>query len=331
MSTPKVIRWGILGPGKIARKFAEDLRGLPGASIHAVASMSRERADAFAADFGVPNVFYSYEDLARCPGLDIVYVATPHVFHFANTMLCLEHGVAVLCEKPFAMNLQEATEMCAKAREKGVFLMEALWSCFVPGVQRALEIARSGALGPVKMVRADLGFFNPYQPDSRLFDPALGGGALLDIGIYPLWLALTVFGKPTPEQITASASFSPSGSDETCAFSIHYPGGQVAIGHATVAATTPLEAHIFGEKGMLRLHPRWHHTQALTLSMHEGKSLHNTEIAMPHTGWGYTFEAIHVMECLRAGLLESPLWPLQSTLDLAETLDTILLKFEKSI
>jgi predicted dehydrogenase len=317
------MRWGIIGLGKIARKFAEDLRSLPGAELHAVASISSERAASFAREFDVPNVFHRYEDLACCSGLDVVYIATPHPMHFPNTMLCLEQGIAVLCEKPFSMNFREAQAMASKAAEKKVFLMEALWSTFVPAVSKAIEMARSGQIGELKMLRADLGFHNEYRANSRLFDLGLGGGSLLDLGIYPVWLALKVFGKPSDAQISTAASFSPSGSDETCVFTFNYGNGRVFIGHSTVAVTTGLEAQIFGEKGNIRLHPRWHHTQKLTLTLQDGQNSTQEDINLPYQGHGYAFEAAHVMECIGSGYLESPLHPLRDSLDLVETLDTI--------
>jgi predicted dehydrogenase/GNAT superfamily N-acetyltransferase len=319
----RIIRWGIIGPGKIARKFADDLSLVPHAKLHAVASTSLERARAFADAYGAPHVFGRYEDIVDCPDLDIVYVATPHHLHYVNTLLCLEKGIAVLCEKPFAMNRFEAEHMIQTARAKRVFLMEAMWSNFVPGVQKALELAASGAIGDIRMIQADLGFKNDFDATSRLFDKALGGGSLLDIGIYPVWLALAIFGKPASSHIRATATFSPSGSDETCVFSFDYGQNRLAIGQSTVAATTSLEARIFGEKGIIHLHPRWHHTQQLTLSRYEGREMHHENLYFPYEGWGYAFEAAHVTECLLQGRTESPRVPHQATLDLMETLDHI--------
>ncbi|MBL7783498.1 MAG: Gfo/Idh/MocA family oxidoreductase [Saprospiraceae bacterium] len=317
------IRWGIIGPGKIARKFADDLRLVPGAQVHAVASTSLERAQAFASEYGAPHAFGRYEDIVHCPGLDIVYVATPHVLHTENALLCLENGIPVLCEKPFAMNSAEARRMVAAARRNRVFLMEALWSRFIPAVDKAMQLMEEGAIGTVHTVKSDFGFMLPFDQHSRIYDKALGGGSLLDIGIYPALLSLFVFGKPDAEDVLAAATFTRTEVDESCAFTFRYPNNKLAIGHSTVAATTPVEAWLYGTEGTIYLHPRWHHSQKLTVSKYEGRQEIKHDIDLPYEGWGYSFEAAHVMQCLREQRLESDLIPLDFTLDLVETLDVI--------
>ena len=172
----RTIRWGIIGPGKIARKFADDLRLVPHAQLHAVASSSLVRAQAFALPYDAPHAFGRYEDIVRCPDLDIVYVATPHVFHYEHTMLCLENGLSVLCEKPFAMHGAQARQMVETARRKGLFLMEALWTRFIPAVDYALALIEQGEIGAVHTVKADFGYFMPFDADSRVYNKALGGG-----------------------------------------------------------------------------------------------------------------------------------------------------------
>lgn len=319
----KQYNWGIIGPGRIARKFADDLKRLPNARLHAVASTSAERAAAFAAEYDAPHFFGRYEDIVRCPGLDVVYVATPHVLHTENTLLCLEHGIPVLCEKPFAMNSADARRMVASAHRNRVFLMEAVWTRFIPAVNHALELAGNGEIGTVHTVKSDFGFRLPFDPAHRIFNKALGGGSLLDIGIYPAFLSLLLFGKPAPEDVQATATFTSTGVDESCVFTFRYPGNSLALGHSTVAATTPVEAWLFGTEGTIHLHSRWHHTDRLTVSRYEGKGEVKRDLHIPYEGWGYSFEAAHVMECLEKQMLESDLLPLDFTLDLAETLDTI--------
>lgn len=319
----RVFRWGIIGLGKIARKFAEDLQRLPNARLHAVASTSADRAAAFAHEFGAVHAFGTYEELARCPGLDIVYIATPHVLHYENTLLCLEHNLPVLCEKPFAMNRQQAAHMIQTARRHRVFLMEALWTRFIPGVDYALALAEQSEVGRIHTVKADFGFHMPFDPHSRVFNKALGGGSLLDIGIYPAILALFVLGKPLPEDVQAAATFTATDVDESCAFHFRYPDNRLALGHSTIAANTPVEAWLHGTEGSIYLHPRWHHTQKIRVSHYEGRTEHRYEKDFPYEGWGYHFEAAHVMECLEAGWLESDKIPLDFTLELAETLDTL--------
>ncbi|MBL7807876.1 MAG: Gfo/Idh/MocA family oxidoreductase [Saprospiraceae bacterium] len=317
------MNWGIIGLGKIARQFADDLRLLPNARLQAVASTSMERAQAFAAEFGAAHAYGSYEEMLACPDLDVVYVATPHPFHCENTLMCLEAGIPVLCEKPFAMNQEEALRMVAAARRNRVFLMEALWTRFIPGNIRALELVEQGSIGALHTIRVDLGFRMPLDLNSRVFNKSLGAGALLDLGIYPALLVQTLFGKPDPENICAVAAFTQTDVDESCAFNMQYPNGKLALCHATIAANTSNTAHLYGTEGTLMLHPRWHHTQKLTLSRYDGRAESFEDIEVPYTGRGYHYEAAHVMQCLENGLLESDVVPLSFTLDLVETLDAI--------
>jgi len=319
----KIFNWGIIGLGKIARKFAEDMQHLPNAQIHAVASTSLERATAFAGEFGAQHAYGRYDDIVHCPGIDAVYIATPHILHTENALLCLEHGIPVLCEKPFAMNLSEAKRMVSTARRNRAFLMEGLWTRFIPAVDYALALADQGAIGKIHTVKADFGYHMPFDPNSRVYNKALGGGSLLDIGIYPALLALFVLGKPLPEDILAGASFTRTDVDESCAFTFRYPDNQLALGHSTVAANTPVEAWLYGTEGAIYLHPRWHHTQKVTVSQYEGREEIRREAEFPYEGWGYHFEAAHVMECISNGLLESDRVPLDFTLDLVETMDTV--------
>lgn len=319
----KIHNWGIIGLGKIARKFADDLRLLPNARLHAVASTSLERAQAFAAEYDAPHALGRYDDLVHCPDLDIVYVATPHVLHCENTLLCLENNIPVVCEKPFAMNIGEARRMVAAARQNRVFLMEALWTRFIPAVNHAFELVEKGEIGEAHTVKADFGYCMPFDPNSRVFNKALGGGSLLDIGIYPALLALFMFGKPAVEDILAAATFTQTNVDESCAFTFQYPGKRLALGHSTIAANTPVEAWIHGREGTIHLHPRWHHTDRLTVSKYEGRTEVKRDLHIPYEGWGYAFEAAHVMQCLENEMLESDKVPLDFTLNLVETLDAI--------
>lgn len=318
--------WGIIGLGKIARHFAEDLRLLPNARLHAIASTNLDRALDFAAHFGAHHAFGTYQDMLSCDGLDVVYVATPHTFHCENTCMFLENGLPVLCEKPFAMNFDEARRMVASARRNRVFLMEALWTRFIPAIEQALRWVEQGEIGVLHTIKADLGFKMPFDPNSRLFDKRLGAGSLLDLGIYPALLALTFFGKPAFDDICAAATFGPTDVDESCAFTFQYPNGKLAIGHSTVAANTELGAYLYGTEGTIYLHPRWHHTQKLTLSRYDGRQEQFREVEYPYEGRGYHHEAAHVGWCLENGLLESDVVPLDFTLDLVETLDAIRTK-----
>lgn len=319
----RIFNWGIIGMGKIARKFADDLRRLPNARLQAVASASPERARAFAQDYGVPHAYGSYEEILGCPGLDVVYVATPHMLHFSNTMMCLTEKIPVLCEKPFAMNGHEAHRMVDLARRNQTFLMEALWTRFIPSMEYATALIAQGEIGEVHTIKADFGFKTPHDPDSRVFNKTLGGGSLLDIGIYPAMLALSIFGKPAEQDVLAAATFTDTAVDESCMFTFRYPGKRLAFGHSTVAADTPVEAAIYGTEGAIYLHPRWHHSKKITVTEYADGAETKREVDFPFEGWGYAFEAAHVMKCLSEGRTESDRVPLQFTLDLADTLDVI--------
>jgi predicted dehydrogenase len=314
----KKYRWGFLGLGKIAHKFASDLSLSNQAERFACGSRSASRSAAFAAVHSLKKSFDSYESLAQCPDLDIVYIGTPHSSHCELTLLCLEHGKAVLCEKPIGLNRAEALRMTEAAKHNGVFLMEALWTRFLPPTLHLLDILNQGVIGKIHALQADFGFPAVFEPQSRLFDPALGGGALLDIGIYPAFLAYLILGKP--QHIAAASSYGKSGVDEDTGMIFTYANGAIAHLHANVRYFTPTEATIYGAEGQIKLANRWHHTRELILTNNkqEEKILH---FDYPCTG--YQFEAEEVMRCLDNGLTESPLWPLQSSLDLMEILDDV--------
>lgn len=311
-------RWGILGPGRIAHKFAQDLLTVPDAQLYAVASSDQQRADEFAETYSIPHAFGSYEQLLTLPDLDIVYVATPHVKHHENVLMLLNGGVAVLGEKPFAMNSEQVQEMVETARARKVFLMEALWSRFMPGVVKALELSQSGAIGKIVSVKADFGFKAPFVPDNRLFNKELGGGSLLDIGIYPLFLSYLILGKPTT--IKASAIFGTTGVDEQCGMVLTYADNQLALLDSTLLADTDCIGLIQGETGQIRIHSRFHENKGVTL-VRAGQP--DETFDFDRETHGYDYEAQHVMQCLAESKTESPLWSLDDSLNLMELLDKI--------
>lgn len=312
------INWGIIGLGKIAHKFAHDLKYVPNAQLHAVASTDSQRSKEFARQYNVPYNFNSYEALLNCPHLDVVYIATPHPFHYTNTLMCLRRRIPVLCEKPFGMNSQEVKTMIETAKANQTFLMEAMWTRFIPSFQKTIELVKSGVIGKPLSMKADFGFHAPFDPNSRIFNKDLGGGSLLDIGIYPIMAALSIFGKP--KKINAMASMSTTEVDETCVVDFQYENGAIAMCHSTVKAHTNIEAYIYGEKGFIYLHPRFHHSKALTVSLYEGKE---ETLSIPFEGHGYQFEATEVTNCLKNNLLESRIMPHQFSTDLIETLDAV--------
>ncbi|MBN1812543.1 MAG: Gfo/Idh/MocA family oxidoreductase [Anaerolineae bacterium] len=314
----KKIRWGILSTGWIAKKFAQGLSVLPDAEIVAVGSRAQETADAFGDEFGVPHRHASYEALAEDSDADVIYIGTPHPFHKDNAILCLEAGKAVLLEKPFTINAAEAEEVITLAREKGLFLMEAMWARTIPIIVKLREMLAEGAIGEVRMLTADLGFRSEFDPKSRLFDPELGGGALLDVGIYPISFASMVLG--TPSRIASLAHMGRTGVDEQAGIVFGYDGGRLAILHTALQTNTAIEATVMGTKGKIRVHSPWFYGAALTLSI-EGRD--DEAISLPYEGNGYNFEAAEVMRCLREGKLESTVMPLDETLALMQTLDAI--------
>ncbi len=314
-----MIRWGILGTGSIAHNFARGLAVLPDAQLQAVGSRARETADAFGAEFSVPNRHPSYDDHAADSEVDVIYVATPHTSHCENTIRCLEAGKHVLCEKPFALNTGQAERMIATARERKLFLMEAMWTRFVPAVVRTREWLDSGAIGPVRAIFADMGFKAAFDPGSRLFNPQLGGGALLDLGVYTVSLSSMVLGAH-PAEATAVAQLCSTGVDESCSVVLSYESGALATTHCTVSARTPAEAQVIGEDGWIRIHAPFYAATAATLRLSNGVE---EEVQLPLSGNGYNYQAAAVMECLRAGELESSVMPLDESLAIMQLLDRL--------
>ncbi|MGM9506910.1 Gfo/Idh/MocA family protein [Larkinella sp. GY13] len=313
-----VIRWGVLGLGRIAHKFVQDLQTVPDVELLAVASTSQERADEFAAQYGAKHAYGSYEDLLTCEGLDVVYIATTHNHHFENTLLCLNAGIAVLCEKPFAMNAGQVRQMVETARSKQVFLMEALWSRFMPSVQKARELTENQAIGRVKGLRADFGFIAPVDPEKRMYNKALGGGSLMDIGIYPLFLSYVFLG--TPQTIKATAVFGSTGVDEQCGMVLTYAENQLAVLNSTVVSKTETDAVLYGETGNLYLPGRFHEGDSV---VHQPTNGEPQTFTFARTTWGYDYEAEHVSDCLRLKKTESPLWSLDDSLNLIGLLDAV--------
>ena len=312
------IRWGIIATGAIARDFAEGLASAPGAELVAVGSRTQEAAEQFGDAYGVPRRYSSYEALAQDPEVDVAYVATPHAFHRDNTLLCLNAGKAVLCEKAFAINAGQAEEMVALARRKGLFLMEAMWNRFNPVVLEMLRILEDGAIGEPRMLVADFGLGAPFDPTSRLFDIALGGGALLDLGVYPLALASLVFGPPG--RISTRAHLGTTGVDERAGIVLGYDDGGMAVLHTSLREKTPSEAALFGTGGTLQLHGPIFRPSAVTLSR-PGRD--DERIQPPVEGNVYNYEAVEVMRCLREGETESPAMTLDETLSIMRTMDAI--------
>jgi predicted dehydrogenase len=315
----KTYNWAILGCGKIARKFSNDLKTLPNARLYAASSRSIENAQSFASELGFEKAYGSYEEMVQDPNVDVVYIATPHSHHFEHSMLCLNHKKAVLCEKAFAINSKEVSQMIEASRKNNTFLMEAIWTMFQPSFQKAMEIVRSGELGALKMVHSDFAFNADYNPEKRLYNVELGGGSLLDIGIYPIFMTLMTLGKPS--EIKTLASFCPTGAEESIMMSFAYPGGKIASLVSSFACHSSTQTEFSFENGFVRLNRRFYTPTTLTYwkSFEEEKILTFEK----GVGFGYELEAAHVMECLDAGKIESDLMPLSLSADLMEILDRV--------
>jgi predicted dehydrogenase len=311
-------RWGILGTGSIAIKFATGLTAVPEAELLAIGSRAQTTADALADQFNAPRRYASYEELAGDPDVDAIYVATPHSLHRENSILCLRAGKAVLCEKPFTINAAQAEDVISVARTEGRFLMEAMWTRFLPAIKRVREVVAQGAIGEVKIISADFGFRTPIDPQHRLFNPAMGGGALLDVGVYNLSLASMIFGPPS--RIESIAHLGETGVDEQAAMVLGYDAGQLAVLHTAVRTNTPQEAILMGTQGWIRLHTPWWRPDAFTIAV-AGEA--EETVHVPFEGNGYGYEAAEVMHCVRTGQLESVEMPLDETLRIMQTMDQI--------
>jgi predicted dehydrogenase len=312
-----VIRWGIIGPGIIATGFAEAMQWVEGGTITAVASRSAERAETFGDRFDIPVRYGDYESLAADPDVDVVYVATPHSRHEADTVELLRAGKHVLCEKPFALNALQAARMAEEARTRGVFLMEAIWSRFLPAYRSLVEVIGEGRIGEPLLVEADFGFRRPVDPAHRHFAAELGGGALLDLGIYPIQLCTLVLGPV--ERVVADGVVGETGVDEVVTALLHHPGNRLGVVKAALRVGMTCTARIAGTDGSIDLPAMMHCPNSLTVSSPAGVE----HIDAGYEGNGLRFEIDEVHRCLREWRTESRVVPLHESIALATTLDTI--------
>jgi predicted dehydrogenase len=313
------IRWGILATGGIARAFARDLALLPDSEVVAVGSRSQESANAFGDEFGVPHRHASYQALVSDPDVDAVYVATPHPGHYDATMLAINAGRAVLVEKPFAMDAAQARGMIDAARAGGTFLMEAMWTRFLPHIARMREILAAGTLGEVVYLTAEHGQWFAEDPRFRLFAPDLGGGALLDLGIYPVSFASLVLGPPA--RITAVSDQAFTGVDATTSMIFQYDSGAHAVLTTTLRAASGNPAAIHGTAARMEIDGWFYTPTTFRVIARDGTELERYD--EPYTGRGLRGQAAEVGRCLRAGLLESPLLPLDETYAIMQAMDEV--------
>ncbi len=312
------LNFGIIGTGAIAKAHAEGLRYVPDACLHSVVSRHMAQAEAFSKRFAVKRLYDSLDAFLEDVDLDVVLVATPHPMHFPNTLMSLQAGKHVVCEKPMGLNRRQVAEMIDTARQANKFLMEAMWMWFNPATARAKALIDAGEIGEPRLLLADFGFAAPQTAHSRLFDPALGGGALLDIGIYPLALALYLFG--VPQTVNGTAFIGATGVDEQISMVLRYADGKQASLCATLQADTPCEAVICGTHGHLRMLRNFWHTRQLRLLC--PKRLQYT-LRIPTRGNMYNYELNHVVQMINAGKVESDVMTWQSSLDLAQMMDTL--------
>jgi predicted dehydrogenase len=311
----KHFNWAVLGPGVIAHKVISSFPGAPGAALYAVGSRDLPRAQAFAKEFGAPVAYGSYEELVSDPDVDAVYVATPHTFHCEHAILCLEHGKPVLCEKPISINAHYTRLMADAARANGVFLMEAMWTRFLPAMAKVRELLAAGAIGEPRMLSADCSFSMPPNPASRLYDLKLGGGGLLDVGVYTVSLASMIFGR-APSQAVSLAHIGATGVDEHAAFVLQYPGGQLAALTCGVHASGYGGAEIMGTDGYIELKS---FNGARKILIRHGDA--SEEIPFSYAVSGYEYQIIEAMDCISKGLKESPLMTLDESIAIMETMD----------
>ena len=313
------LRWGLIGTGGIAESFAADLMFTGSGLPVAVGSRRLESANQFADRFDIPNRHASYEALAEDPDVDAVYVATPHPLHHANALLALRAGKPALVEKPFTMNATEAEDLVATARGTGLFLMEAMWTRFLPHIAEIRRLLAEGALGDIVTVTADHGQWFAKDPDFRLFAPELGGGALLDLGVYPVSFASMVLGKP--DRIVALVDPAFTGVDGQTSMLFGYAGGAQAVLTCTSSAKSPTRAAIVGTEARIEIEGVFYAPSAFDFISRTGERTH---FEAPHEGRGLWHQAEEVARCLREGLLESPLMPLDESVEIMRTIDAVL-------
>ncbi|WP_078606823.1 Gfo/Idh/MocA family protein [Streptomyces flavidovirens] len=318
----KTVRWGVLATGGIASSFTADLlamRETDGAEVVAVASRTTATAKAFADRFGIPRAYGSWAELATDEDVDVVYVAGPHSAHRVAAGMCLEAGRAVLCEKAFTLNSREAEELVAVARRHDRFLMEGMWMYCNPVVRRLVELVQGGAVGEVRTIHADFGLAGPFAPEHRLRDLALGGGALLDLGVYPVSFAHLLLGEP--DRVQADALLSPEGVDLNTGMLLGWDSGATALLSCSITADTPITAAVTGTKGRIELGRGFFCPDRFVLHREGAEPEEFT--AGVDGRHSLQYEAAEVMRCLRAGEKESPLVPLAGSLAVMRTLDAV--------
>jgi predicted dehydrogenase len=313
--------WGIIGPGSIAEEFAEDLALVKSAHhrVGAILHHDLGKAADFAKKVQATQYFDNLDVFVKEANIDAVYIATPHPLHFEETLTCLQHKIPVLCEKPLAMNGRQVKAMVKAAEDNHTFLLEGMWIRFLPSINQVLELIEDGAIGNIVSVKADMSYKAPYDPESRYFDPKLGGGSLLDLGIYPVFLTHLLLGKPT--RIQATARLSDKGIDEACAAIFQYGQGKYAMIESSLVTQTELTATVYGDKGRLQITTPWNEKPPEIITEVYGEDIQHHPCDWE--GRGFQYEAAEVYHCVKAGKLYSELLCHRFSIDLMETMDAI--------
>jgi len=316
------INWGIIAPGKIAQQFAQALQAVDRANLYCVASRDHTRAKEFADRFGFETVEQSYQTLIDNPEVDVIYIASPHSLHAEQSTACLQAGKPVLCEKPMTVNAREAEQVFEAARQNNTFYMEAVWTRFMPFNKKIREWIDASKIGDVQLVQANFGFAFSFDPKHRLFNPELAGGALLDLGIYPITIAQMAI-QDTPIQVAASAHLGSTGVDESTGITLRYQGGQIANLNASVRATTSNDAWIFGTHGSIHI-PQFWCAQSATLAISKNREIIETEhFKQAHRVNGYEDEIEEVHKCLDQSQIESSMLPWSESLSVMKIMDEV--------
>jgi predicted dehydrogenase len=315
----KNYRWGILGAGKIADKFCTALDYVDGADVYAVASRDIENAKAYAAKYHAAKYYGNYKDLMEDEAVDIIYIATPHVFHFEQAMACLQHKKNVVCEKPMTLTCHQTSALVNAAKENAVFLMEAMWTSCMPFLEKIQSLIKQDVIGIPQYVAADFGFFTPFNEESRLFNKLLGGGSLMDVGIYPIFLATIILGEPS--QLKTIAKITSTGVDEYCNTVLQYANGATAHLVSSIGFNTAIEAEISGAKGRIVIQNPWFKATDFRMELNDGTI---EKFSMPHQSNGFEHEIREVMHCLDNGLLQSTKMPHQLSLSISKIMEEIL-------
>ena len=314
-------RWGVIGAGRIADKFCTALNFVEGSELYAVASRDQQRAQHYANKFNATKWYDDYDELIKDDNIDIVYIATPNHLHHDLAMRAMQHNKAELCEKPLSINYRHSKEMIEQAKKSNVFLMEGMWTSCMPFIEKIQQLIQQDLIGLPQFVQADFGFTAPVDFESRIFSKALGGGSLLDIGIYPIFLASLILGEPSTVEFVSKLTT--TGVDEYCNLVLQYPQGQTAHLLSTISFNTPIQAMISGAKGRIEIKSPWFKATDFTVVLNDGT---RQDYAIPHQSNGFEHEIKEVMHCLDNGFLQSEKWPHHLTLLVSKIMEEVLVK-----